>query len=361
MDEDRDLGEIEELSQKLEALYKDMEQIRRENLLFESYLLRHSKDKDTREEEYDQGRKKKKDKQLEKRLLTNEEKYEIANFESEALKKNIDEGRIRSDSILETLRAILEETDMAITEIRKDAFDFQREILIGGENSRTRKIEAEKIVKYREEKLRQKDAMIEKYKAKKATLESQIIKAENAIKKKEEMGDDLKFIDFHQLQIENKKYVKEIEEKNTKLLNLKTSTGQIVTKLTNERKRLNREIDLGDQYRNEIKEKIENIEKLKKEIEKVEKEKKTEYETNKRLEAQKEQMKDIPQIMGYVQQKLEHQNVSYQVKNLERKIEIAELAFIKAQKVIKVADYPSYEMEKGKQSSNTIPDISQNS
>ena len=56
--------------------------------------------------------------------LTNEEKYEIAQFESEALKKNIDEGRIKSDGILETLRAILEETDMAITEIRKDAFDF---------------------------------------------------------------------------------------------------------------------------------------------------------------------------------------------------------------------------------------------
>ena len=123
------------------------------------------------------------------------------------------------------IKAILEETDMAITEIRKDAFDFQREILIGGENSRTGKIEAEKIVKYREEKLRQKDALIEKYKTKKATLESQIIKTENQIKKKEEMGDDLKFIDFHQLQIENKKYVKEIDEKNTKLLKLKTSTG----------------------------------------------------------------------------------------------------------------------------------------
>jgi hypothetical protein len=43
---------------------------------------------------------------------------------------------------------------MAITEIRKDAFDFQREILIGGENSRTGKIEAERIIKYREEKIR---------------------------------------------------------------------------------------------------------------------------------------------------------------------------------------------------------------
>ena len=94
---------------------------------------------------------------------------------------------------------------MAITEIRKDAFDFQREILIGGENSRTGKIEAERIIKYREEKIRQKvglvmkDALIEKYKAKKATLEAQIFKTENQIKKKEEMGDDLKFIDFHQL------------------------------------------------------------------------------------------------------------------------------------------------------------------
>lgn len=117
---------------------------------------------------------------------------------------------------------------MAITEIRKDAFDFQREILIGlqiisiqfykkiigGENSRTGKIEAERIIKYREEKLRQKDALIEKNKAKKATYESQIFKTEAQIKKKEEMGDDLKFIDFHQLQIENKKYVKEIDQKN---------------------------------------------------------------------------------------------------------------------------------------------------
>lgn len=43
---------------------------------------------------------------------------------------------------------------MAITEIRKDAFDFQREILVGGENSRTGKIEAERITKYFEEKLK---------------------------------------------------------------------------------------------------------------------------------------------------------------------------------------------------------------
>jgi len=57
------------------------------------------------EEEVDEKqKKKKKDKGLERKELTAEEKYEIANFESEALKKNIDDGRVKSDSILETLR-----------------------------------------------------------------------------------------------------------------------------------------------------------------------------------------------------------------------------------------------------------------
>ena len=36
--------------------------------------------------------------------MSNEEKYEIANYEAEILKKNIEEGRIKSDAILETLR-----------------------------------------------------------------------------------------------------------------------------------------------------------------------------------------------------------------------------------------------------------------
>ena len=42
------------------------------------------------------------------------------------------------------------------------------------------------------------------------------------------MGDDLKFIDFHQLQIENKKHVKDIDERNKKLLALKLNAGKTV-------------------------------------------------------------------------------------------------------------------------------------
>lgn len=56
---------------------------------------------------------------------------------------------------------------------------------MGGENSRTGNIEAERIEKFFEEKDRQKRALIEKYKTKKKTLTDQIIKTASQITKKE--------------------------------------------------------------------------------------------------------------------------------------------------------------------------------
>jgi len=52
------------------------------------------------------------------------------------------------------------------------------------------------------------------------------------------MGDDLKFIDFHQMQIANKKHVKEIEERNRKLIKLKLSAGSTTQMLTKLKKSL---------------------------------------------------------------------------------------------------------------------------
>ncbi|CAD8065519.1 unnamed protein product [Paramecium primaurelia] len=341
-EEEKELILIEELSQKLEGLYKDMEQIRRENLLFESYIMRNSKDLQREEEAEDKKQKtKKKDKPIDKKTmqLTNEEKYEIAQFESDTLKKNIEEGRIRSDQILETLRAILEETDKAITEIRKDAFDFQREILFAGENTRTGKIEAERIEKYFKEKLAQKDAQIEKYKQKKANIEQQITKTSNQIQKKEEMGDDLKFIDFHQLQIENKKYVKQIDEKNKKLLGLKIATGKISSILIEERNQLQNEIDQCNKLIQEIDDKNKKIAKTQEQIKKVKRQIASLTEKKKKFAIQLEQVnnatnEDIPKAMTYVLQKRKEEELVYKIRNTNRKIEIAELAYQKACKAL---------------------------
>lgn len=139
---------------------------------------------------------------------------------------------------------------MTIAEIRKEAFDFGR-FLSAAENGRTGKYDAEKLVKYMEDKERGKDALIGKLTLKNTSLKAQIMKAETQIKHKEEMGDDLKFIDFHQLQIENKKHVKDIDERNKKLLSLKLNSGKTVQTLNGLKKRLNDAIKLQDSIAND--------------------------------------------------------------------------------------------------------------
>lgn len=76
------------------------------------------------------------------------------------------------------------------------------------------------------------------------------------------MGDELKFIDFHQLQIENKKYVKEIEEKNQKLLDSKINSGKIGAELLSVKKRLNEVVNQISKHEREILEKQKLIKEL---------------------------------------------------------------------------------------------------
>lgn len=97
------------------------------------------------------------------------------------------------------------------------------------------------------------------------------------------MGDDLKFIDFHQLQIENKVYVKEIDEKNKKLLMLKIATGKIMAKLTNERKLLQKEQSRKETLELEIAERLKAITKTKESIVEFQKEKEKEHVKNRKL------------------------------------------------------------------------------
>jgi len=52
------------------------------------------------------------------------------------------------------------------------------------------------------------------------------------------MGEDLKFIDFHQLQIENKKFVKDIDDRNKSLLDLKLESTTTVQTLNRIKKSL---------------------------------------------------------------------------------------------------------------------------
>lgn len=271
--------------------------------------------------------------------LTAEHKYEIANKELETLKMNIEEGREKSETLLERLKAILEGTDLSIAEIRKEAFDFGR-FLSAAENGRTGKYDAEKLWKYMDDKFKAKEALIDKLQLKNVSLKTQIMKAETQIKHKEEMGDDLKFIDFHQLQIENKKHVKDIDERNKKLLALKLNSGKTVQTLNGLKKKLQDAMREQDMISSEMKIKMQNQIKTKKSIVKTKGEISKVDNNNRKQMALQSHIDDMPNPLKFVEQKIQAQKLQNYAKNIERKIEIATVAAKEARTVIREArDY----------------------
>ena len=67
------------------------------------------------------------------------------------------------------------------------------------------------VIRYFEDKLKARDVLIEKLKLKNSTLKSQEHKIEHQLAVKDDAGDSLHYIDFHQLQIENKQFLAKIE------------------------------------------------------------------------------------------------------------------------------------------------------
>ncbi|CAG9316846.1 unnamed protein product [Blepharisma stoltei] len=334
---------VEQLSQMLEDLEKDNETIRRENKLFESYINNNKKNEpiETEEEtkEVDKSRKRRKGGQQqiqEVRTLSLQEKYDIATGELEELKKKIQEGQKKSEELLEWLKAVLDEIDMNIAEIKREAHEFKRDIVLGSENSRTGKIVAERLIKYIEEKLRQKDMLIEKFQLQNQQLDRNIKKEKAKIAKKEQASDDLQFIDFHQLQIENKKLVRDIDDRNKQLLSLKVTSGKCTLRLTNVKETLQREEKKLEMLKQEITDADSQIKVNTKSIQKVKKTVKFIGEKQRKLQLQKNDLDSLPSVSDYIDLKGEEDKLLLQVKTLERKIAIAKPNYEKAMKKIEI-------------------------
>ena len=202
---------IEKLSDELEQLYKELEIYQKENIVLESFITRIGEDKSVQDidDDFLDGE------------LTLEQKYEIALAEEDYLKSCIDDGKDKSEAMMDTLRALLEEADLTMKELRKEAIEFQRNIIDDKEGNKGSKIDASKLIRYRQKTIKEKQAELQKFYLKKANMDAKLAKVNQTIKKKTFGNEDLKFIDFHQLQIENKKFLKELEDKNKILQDLK--------------------------------------------------------------------------------------------------------------------------------------------
>lgn len=224
-----------ELDAELQELLAENEALQRENEVFESHLERVNPALLASDEGPGAGRHKK---ASAKRTLTSEQKHDLALQEVEEVKEQIARTKGTAEKLLDGLRAQMEECDQRIAEIKKEAYEFKRDIVVGADNLRTGKTAAEKVVRFMEDKQRSKDAALEKLRLRNQSLKAQIQKVEQQLAQKEEAGEVLHVIDFDQLKIENQQYLEKIEERNSELLRLKLTTGNAVHTLNALKRRL---------------------------------------------------------------------------------------------------------------------------
>ena len=74
------------------------------------------------------------------------QKQEVASHIFSSLQSDLSYQRSSYENTINSLRAVLQETDIRLAELRKDAFEFKREIVVGAESMRTGRIMAEKVL-----------------------------------------------------------------------------------------------------------------------------------------------------------------------------------------------------------------------
>lgn len=321
MDHDKLMEEREDLETELKLLQDSTSRLKVENSVLLSY-----NEKKTVELGMEEDEKKKKKKKNVMNMLSIDHKIDIANVVHEDVVTEIENSRKNSEKLIDTLRAVLEETEIRIGELKRDAYEFKRDVVVGAENPRTGKIMAEKVTRYFDDKFRQTDGIIEKLRLKNSSLKAQVNKIEAQLSQKEEAGDVLHYIDFHQLQIENKQYVSKIEESNDELLTVKLSSSKTIQALNEYKRRLNLQTEDAAWLKNEVEVKTAMMLKIDGECKKVSKEILSEKRTKNKLRLQIEEANDMPDVNDYILLKKELYELDSAMKNWQKKVDIMEMA-----------------------------------
>jgi hypothetical protein len=87
--------------------------------------------------------------------LTGDQKCEIASKEIEELKDETNKAAEDAEKNLDSYKAVLEEADIRINEIKIEIHEFDRDITRGAINPLNKKIITERLFKYFEEKIKE--------------------------------------------------------------------------------------------------------------------------------------------------------------------------------------------------------------
>lgn len=164
--EEKEIRDIEILSEKLETHSKKLELLLKENSTLESYLDRQPGNEQLMNESSEELRK------FVKRSnrLNLEQKYEIALEEEKYQRQSMEDGKKKSKVMIKSLNEMIKDSEIMTNELKKEILEFHKEILMSNIDMKNIKVDAQKILDFRRNKIQDKLSMIEKFESKEKTL-----------------------------------------------------------------------------------------------------------------------------------------------------------------------------------------------
>jgi hypothetical protein len=244
-----------------------------------------------------------------------------------------------SDKVVEDvslLRAIIEAVKVRTDELRKDTYEFQRDVVVRGEHPRTGQVMAEAVLGFLSQRLGGRHALAQKLVSKAKVLKEQRAKLEAQTQSREGQKGRPLSTDFHQLQIKNQQSSQKIRELNAELFRAKASTVRVVQQLNTRRKELAEASAKGARLKGDKHERAAAASRLKAELDTVEREVRADQARQRVLQVQQSNP-DVPHVIDYVQQKALASELAAEVRSWARKVEIAQMAATRAKHALQRA------------------------
>merc|ERR1719217_243004 len=218
---------LQELQEKYDMLLEQKERSLQHNVALQRRVIQRK----AQDKSYDAS-----EKQSEGKVTEHKYQNVLLNVHSVRLKLRLQQ--VKAARMSEELKNQLEAKRQKAIECRDSFQEFKRQVARHAEYARTGKKIPEKIIQEVEEFELDKDAEVEEVRGSNISLKNRMAKLEQALRKKDELADNLHVIDFEQLKIENQTLNEKIEERNEELHKLRKKTVITVQVITHMREKL---------------------------------------------------------------------------------------------------------------------------
>ncbi|CAJ1020155.1 putative Domain (DUF4201) [Leishmania utingensis] len=257
-----------------------------------------------------------------------------------------------AEGVQEVLVATVEEASRRQQELRLEVLQFEREVRRSGGaeddmaeaagitatahrrspvreakglpvSSAAAATTADELLRYLERRHSTQVSCLDKLEMQCQAAEQDIARARQLVRQRRIAGEAFQAVDMEQLRIEHKQFSERMEAKNNELAELKGTSTRTVQQLNHLMGQLNELAGEQTRLKREAKSRLEYLSRCGKEIVTATAEAAQAESKHLMLKAQQEAVK-VPKIEEYMAQKAEEVELEKAVKNLERKVQIAE-------------------------------------